>query len=69
MHDHEIDLKNVVTLKDCLFGAVKLSKTIIQDPGYGIRFESCSLFSILNSLHAGKGKKNSEFLGKIQRKD
>ena len=59
MHDHEIDLSCVYTLKDCLFGAVKLSKTIIQDPGYGIGFDSRSLFLILNSLHAGNKKKKN----------
>ena len=59
MHDHEIDLSCVYTLKDCLFGAVKLSKTIIQDPGYGIGFDSMLVTR----------KKKSEFLVKIQHKD
>ena len=51
MHDHEIDLSCVYTLKDCLFGAVKLSKTIntsrgkISYYGYKIRKKICFMSS------------------------
>ena len=46
------DLNAKVTLKDCLFGNVKITKN--ADPnkypylGYGTKFDSCSLFSIPN---------------------
>ena len=49
------DLNTAFTLKDCLFGAVKLTKNNNPDKynnpysGFGIGFDSCSLFSILNS--------------------
>ena len=40
------------TLKDCLFGAIKLSKNADPDKysysGYGIEFDPCSLFSLQN---------------------
>ena len=40
------------TLEDCLFGAVKLNKYTDSDKysfsGYGIWFDSCSLFSFPN---------------------
>ena len=46
------DLSTKCTLKDCLFGAVKLTKNADTNKycysGYGIGFDSCSLFSILN---------------------
>ena len=44
------DLNAKFTLKECLFGSVKITKNF--DPnkysysGYGIGFDSCSLFSI-----------------------
>ena len=46
------DLNAEFTLKDCLFGAVKLIKNANPNKysywGYGIRFDSGSTFSILN---------------------
>ena len=43
------DLNTDFTLKDCLFGAVKLTKNADPDGYfylvYGIGFDSCSLFS------------------------
>ena len=48
------DINTVFTLRDCLLGAVKLTKNAEQDnysySRYDIGFDSCSLFSILNSL-------------------
>ena len=46
------DLNAKFTLKECLFGSVKITKNV--DPnkysysGCGIGFDSCSLFSIPN---------------------
>ena len=52
------DLHAVFVLKDCLFGAVKLTKIKFLDmyscSGYGIGLDSRSLFSIPN---LGWGKK------------
>ena len=46
------DLKSDYTLKDCLFGAVKLTKNANPDKysysGYSFEFDSCSRFSIPN---------------------
>ena len=44
------DLNSDVTLKDCLFGGIKLAKNADPDKyvhsSYGIRFDSCSEFSL-----------------------
>ena len=46
------DWKAVFTLKDCLAGTVKLAKNADPDKysysGYGIVFDSCSMFSFPN---------------------
>ena len=51
------DLKAGFTLKDCLFGAVKLAKNANSDKysyaGYGIGFDSHFLFSFPN-FYLGK---------------
>ena len=47
------DLNTDFTLKDCLFGAVKLTKNADVDKykysSYGVRFDSQSAFSLSNS--------------------
>ena len=49
------------TLKDCLFGGVKLSKNTDPDKyvytGYGIGFDSCSEFLLPDGKH-GKNFQN-----------
>ena len=52
LDDGSWDLHAVFVLKDCLFGAVKLTKISFLDKyscsGYGIGLDSRSLFSIPN---------------------
>ena len=50
--DYELDLDTEFTLKDCLFGDVKIIKSADPDKysysGHGIGFDSRSYFSIRN---------------------
>ena len=50
--DFELDLDTEFTLKDCLFGDVKITKSADPDKysysGHGIGFDSRSYFSIRN---------------------